>query len=483
MEKENVEITEAEMLQRHNEVLVIWKMGGESQDSVVQFVSENVSAYGYPAQAYMERRIDWIDMVYEEDRPRVEHEGCHFLLKAAGRLVQEYRIVTKAGDILWVQADSCYIEDAGERSGYVETVVRDIDVYKRREQELLQNQMDLQNEIFTYMDVQGKNSFKENLTEFIREQRIETLQAAFAEIYGIHAAMIGKDYHFYTRMTGPRAEAGIFYDVAEQRGFKKKIAMLEELLDSGQRHAILSMQNPDIKIAGVPIFHKQEYVATWVLCCLEEKENEDIVKVLEFMRIMAETMSGQYRNHLSGMSAKGYAFERYRLQKQVLLQNRLLEIYGDIQGMPQKEQLDHILKIAGETTTATRCVLYEEIPGSVYTRCSASWMSERNGFNLMERELYSVQAIPNPSLHLKDEPVVLNSIHIPELWQSTMNDLYASAAVLTQVKWAGKTGILILLEIGEERVWEEETIWFFEEIKKIIEKVLLKSEKIVYNER
>lgn len=476
MEKQNTGIAKAEVLQRHNEVLVIWDMGDGSTESVVRYVSENVAAYGYPAQEYMNRNVDWINMVHEEDRQRVEHEGCHFLLKAAGRLVQEYRIVTRTGETVWVQADSCYVRDDGGAPAYVETIIRNIDAYKYRERELLENQMSLQREIFAYMDRAEESSFHESLTEFLKEQRIETLQAAFSEIYGIHAALIGRDYHFYTRMTGPRAEAGIFYDVAELRDFKKKIAILEELLDSGQRHAILSMQNPDIKIAGVPVFHSNQYVATWVMCCLEEKDNDAIVKVLEFMRIMAETMSGQYRSHVSGMSAKGYAFERYRLQKQVFLQNKLLEIFHGLVQDTTKEQLEYILKRAGETTNATRCAVYEEIPGSVYTRCVAAWLTDANGFNLMERESYSVQAVPNPGIYLKDETVVLNSIHIPREWQNTVDDLYASAAVFIPLKWTKKQGFLVCMEIGEERVWEEETVWFFGEIKKIIEKVLLKSE-------
>lgn len=474
MGKERVVTKEAELLQRHKEILLQWNMGGSGTEPALQYVSDNICEFGYPAQAYRDGSVHWTDMIHKEDRERVEYEGSHFLLKAAGRLVQEYRIIPQAGEAVWVQADSCYIHD--NDANYVETVIRNMDGYKRRERELLENQLALQKEIFESMDEMQEDSFHENLTDFLKEQRIETLQAAFSEIYGIHAALIGRDYHFYTHMTGPRAEAGIFYDVAELRDFRRKIGILEEMLDSGQRHVILSMQNPDIKIAGVPIFHKKEYVATWVLCCLDEKENDAIVKVLEFMRIMAETMTGQYRNHVSGMSVKGYAFERYRLQRQVHLQNTLLEIYHELPAAGLVEQLEYILKIAGETTNATRCALYEGISGSVYARCTASWMTEENGFNLMEREMYSVQAIPNPGVLLQDETAVLNSIHVPKEWQNTMNDLYASAAVLIPVKWTQKTGFLVFMEIGEERVWEEEAVWFFKEIKKIIEKVLLKSE-------
>ena len=76
----------------------------------------------------------------------------------------------------------------------------------------------------------------------------------------------------------------------------------------------------------------------------------------------------------------------------------------------------------------------------------------------------------------KQEIVVLDSIRIPSEWRDTMCDLYASAAVLLPIEWNGKKGFLSFQEIGQERVWEEESIWFFKEIKKIIVKALLKSE-------
>ena len=95
----------------------------------------------------------------------------------------------------------------------------------------------------------------------------------------------------------------------------------------------------------------------------------------------------------------------------------------------------------------------------------------------MEQEMYSVQALPNPEALLRgQEIIVLNSIHVPKEWLDTMSDLYASAAVIMPIEWEGKQGFLCFQEIGQERVWEEEFLWFFRVIKKIIEKVLLKSE-------
>lgn len=466
-----------ELLNRHNFVVLIWNMKGEEGYPGLEYVSENIRNYGYEADEFLEKNILWMDLVDEVDRNRVNQEGCDFLLHVMGTLCQQYRIVTKDGRRLWVEADSCYIESKTEDTAYVETVIRDVTGSKEREMALLENQMTLQKEIFAYMENKSEKSFKEKLTEFIKEQKIETLQAAFSDIYGIHAAIIGRDYCFYTHMTGPKEEEGIFYDLAELRSFRKKISRLEEILDTGQRNIILSMQHPNIKISGVPIFYNKKYVATWVISCLEGKDMEEILKILEFIRIMSETISEHFVQYSGEMSVKDFAFERYRLQKKLQMQETLLELHDEMEDKTPEERVYLCLRKAGETSRSGRCALYESVPNSIYAKCVCSWMTNEAGWNTLEREMYSVQALPYPGILFRDEEqVILNSVCTPKEWMDTMNDLYASAAVLMPIQWNGRKGFLCFQEIGEERVWEEEYLWFFAIVKKIIEKALLKSE-------
>ncbi len=466
-----------DMLGRHDLVVFLWNMKGEDGYPYLEYVSENVCKYGYMAEEFLDNEIDWMALVSEVDRNRVDQQACNFLLRASENLCQQYRVVTKMGETLWVEADSCYIRGESGENTYVETVIRDITESKNREWALLKNQEMLQNEIFSYMESRVEKDFKEALIDLLKEQKIEVLQAAFCDIYGIHAAIIGRDYYFYTHMTGPKEEEGIFYDVAELGSFRKKISRLEEILDSGQRNVILSMNSPGIKISGVPIFYKEEYAATWVVSCLEGKRVEDILKILEFMRIMSEVITEHYNQFEGEASVKGSAFERYRLQRRIKMQEKLLELYDEIEEKTPAEKLVLCLKKAGETSNSGRCALYETVSGSVYVRCVSSWMTQEAPWNETEREMYSVQALPDPYSLMKDKDmVVLNSTRVPKEWLDTMNDLYASAAVLMPIEWSGKKGFLCFQEIGEARVWEEEYLWLFTVIEKIIEKVLLKSE-------
>lgn len=467
-----------DMLQRHNCAVLMWNMKGEDGRPCLEYVSETIREYGYEADAFLDGDIHWEELVFDEDKNRMDQEISNFLLHAAGNLHQEYRVVTKSGKVLWVEADSCYIRNEAENSAYVETVIRDISRSKEKEFNLLQNQLSLQKEIFTYMETKVTKSFKEILSDVIREQKIELLQAAFCELYGVHAAIIGKDYDFYTHMTGPKEEEGVFYDLSELRSFRKKINRLEDILNNGQRNIILSMQNPAIKISGVPILYKKEYVATWVVCCLEGKKPiEEILKILEFMRVMSESIIESYSQYEGEASVKGCAYERYRLQQKVLMQEKLLELYEEKEEKTAQEKLLLCLKKAGETSKSSRCTLYESLKNSIYARCVCSWMKQEASWDETEREMYSVQALPDPGELLKgQEMVVLNSVHVPKEWRDTMKDLYASAAVLTPVKWNGKEGFLCFQEIGATRVWEEEYLWLFTVIGKIIEKALLKSE-------
>ncbi len=219
-----------DMLGRHDLVVFLWNMKGEDGYPYLEYVSENVCKYGYMAEEFLDNEIDWMALVSEVDRNRVDQQACNFLLRASENLCQQYRVVTKMGETLWVEADSCYIRGESGENTYVETDIRDITESKNREWALLKNQEMLQNEIFSYMESRVEKDFKEALIDLLKEQKIEVLQAAFCDIYGIHAAIIGRDYYFYTHMTGPKEEEGIFYDVAELGSFRKKISRLEEIL-------------------------------------------------------------------------------------------------------------------------------------------------------------------------------------------------------------------------------------------------------------
>ncbi len=462
---------------RHGIVIMFWKMRGEDNESCPMYISDNIASYGYEAEMFLEKKICWADIIYEADRKKAQQESYQNIINASNRFVQEYRILKKDNTIVWIHADVSIIRDNYKQAQYIETIITNINESKLYERRLLQGQREMQQEMEANREVAKKMTVEDRLTELIKEQRIELLQNTFTEIYGVHAAIVGLDYHFYTNMSGPKEE-GIFYDIQELGSFRRKVEELNEALAVGRKEAILLLNNPSIKIAGVPIMYKEKQIATWIMCCLANRQTQEILKVLKFMRTLTDNMSEYYGNYMGSVSLKGYALERLKLKNMISMQEKILDIYDKIQDISSEElSVQTIFQMTGKMMEIERIAIYKYMKNSIYCKCEQEWVRQ----DILEdpdlMAFISVKAMPSPQKILeKQEIAVINSIWIPREWQDTFEDLNAKAVVILPIKFGENSGFICFLEELEDRVWKEEEIEFFKKIQKIIEKVLLKSE-------
>ncbi len=68
----------------------------------VELVSENVSQFGYTPQELLSGSIPYSTLVHPEDLPRVAREVTEHTAAGESSFVQEYRLVTRAGEVRWV---------------------------------------------------------------------------------------------------------------------------------------------------------------------------------------------------------------------------------------------------------------------------------------------------------------------------------------------------------------------------------------------
>ncbi len=73
------------------------------RDWQVHFVSSNISRWGYSPEALINGRIAFRDMVYYEDLERVQAEVEGYTTNRLGTFLQEYRILTARGEVIWVE--------------------------------------------------------------------------------------------------------------------------------------------------------------------------------------------------------------------------------------------------------------------------------------------------------------------------------------------------------------------------------------------
>jgi len=124
----------AELIIDNSPVIVFRRMASEDPKlRKMVYVSQNISHFGYTAEAFLNGEIMFRDIVYPEDSQRTLKEIQSYVSRGIENYTQVYRIVTKNGDVRWIEDRTSVVEseDAGIR--YHQGIV--IDIHQRKEAE------------------------------------------------------------------------------------------------------------------------------------------------------------------------------------------------------------------------------------------------------------------------------------------------------------------------------------------------------------
>ena len=68
----------------------------------VKYVSDNIGSFGYTPDEFTGGRIAYASFIFRDDLPRISAEVERYTQEGRSEFSQEYRIVTKSGDVRWV---------------------------------------------------------------------------------------------------------------------------------------------------------------------------------------------------------------------------------------------------------------------------------------------------------------------------------------------------------------------------------------------
>jgi sigma-B regulation protein RsbU (phosphoserine phosphatase) len=97
------------------------------------YVSPNISRFGYTAEDFLSGRIMFRDLVYREDSERTLKEIQKYVSRNIEKYTQIYRIVTREGEVRWIEDRTSVVEDAETEVRYHQGIV--IDIHRRKEAE------------------------------------------------------------------------------------------------------------------------------------------------------------------------------------------------------------------------------------------------------------------------------------------------------------------------------------------------------------
>ena len=102
----------------------------------VEYVSENVANFGYAVEDFTSGRVMYRDIIYPDDLEKIEKELEKRVKSEVPAFNMEYRIVTKSGNIRWINERTFIQRNTGGEATHFQGVVLDITKRKKIEEEL-----------------------------------------------------------------------------------------------------------------------------------------------------------------------------------------------------------------------------------------------------------------------------------------------------------------------------------------------------------
>ena len=175
----------AELIIENSPAILFRRLAADDlDDRRMVYVSPNIARFGYRAEDFLSGRMMYRDIVYPGDFPTLQKEIQSYVDQGIETYTQIYRIVTREGDIRWVEDRTSVVADPATGTRYHQGIVIDIHRRKEAEEKLRRSEekyrriVETAGEGFLLMDDALK---------------VVDLNAAFAEMIGrSREALIGK---------------------------------------------------------------------------------------------------------------------------------------------------------------------------------------------------------------------------------------------------------------------------------------------------
>jgi PAS domain S-box-containing protein len=149
------------------------------------YVSPNISRFGYRAEDFLNDKIMFRDILYQGDYDRTLEEIKDFVEKESENYTQVYRIMTKSGEVRWVEDQTSVYVDPDTGIQYHQGIVTDIhermvaEEKFRKEQEKVQKAYKL---ISKYLPPQITETISQGTIDLVWTHHREKLTLFFSDI-------------------------------------------------------------------------------------------------------------------------------------------------------------------------------------------------------------------------------------------------------------------------------------------------------------
>lgn len=123
------------IINRGPAVLFLWRV---AEDFPVEYVSDNVSQFGYTADDFVSGRVSWPGVTHAEDEARLRVEVEKYFAEGVEAFSQHYRLLAKSGDVRWIEDWNRVLSDADGNITHVQGIILDVTDRHELEREVLE---------------------------------------------------------------------------------------------------------------------------------------------------------------------------------------------------------------------------------------------------------------------------------------------------------------------------------------------------------
>lgn len=248
-----------------------------------EFVSENIKQFGYTIEEFTSGKLLYGNIVHPDDLERVERELSRRIEEEYVDFTHEYRILTKSGEVRWVEERTFIEADENGVVKYLKGIILDITERKRKEK-LLYIQRDLGIALSTSEDLH-------ETLELLLDSCLQIDEIDSGGIYLIDEETGDMSLSIHSGLSPTFIEHAFHYSASSpntklvmigQPVYKQHIDLLLTSRDDALRRENLRAT------AIIPVKHGKEVIAAFYLASQLEYELSDSV------RTVIETIATQF---------------------------------------------------------------------------------------------------------------------------------------------------------------------------------------------
>lgn len=263
-------------------IVFLWRA---QKDWPVEFVSENINQFDYEVEDFISGKLVYGDIVHPDDIEKVRRGMEKSTEEGSSFFAQEYRIITKNGEIRWVdERTQIQHNDSGEVT-YLQGIILDITERKKIETALLKEDSRHEAILSIY---EMKDSPVEDILDYSRGEALKLTDSNFGVIF------------WFDREDEVTSYVSATSNLIEQNGkIPAEITQCCEKVISNKHtyivndsSTLLPIEKDGIKIdlkryLGVPVFENNHIVAvTWVAGKSDKYDEADLRQLTSLMQSM-----------------------------------------------------------------------------------------------------------------------------------------------------------------------------------------------------